>query len=255
MIVCKLTGKSGKGVKAHVLPMAFYELPQQEEGPLKLVTNTPGIYPKRAPIGIYDQNMVTRDGEERFGPWDDYACQILLQRFKEFIPITDGQQIGAWRLPDVDYSLMKLFALSVLWRAHASTHPAFAKVDLGAYEPRIRRLLLEKDPGAEEQFSVCIVRWIDDGFGPVFMNPFRERYDGVNFYRVYCGRYVIYIKVDQRKTGPKLRELQLAQGRDLYLVARDLKASKEWPIMANMTQANAPALTSHSSTPLRGRTR
>jgi hypothetical protein len=239
MITCKLTGKEGPPVKAHIVPESFYELPSQSDGPYQLITNTPGKYPKKVPIGIYDNTIVTRDGEDRFGPWDNYACELLLKRFDEFVPINHENKIIAWQMCGTDYAMMKLFALSVLWRAHASSQPAFSKVDLGPHEPKIRAHLLQENPGSEEEYSVCIVRWIDDGFGPVVMDPFRERYEGVNYYRIYCGRYVLYVKADQMNTGKSFKDMQLAPDRDLFLIARELKSSKEWPLMKRMARENA----------------
>ncbi len=239
MITCKLTGKVGRPVKAHVVPKAFYELPHQSEGPCKLISNASDTYPKKVPIGIYDDTIVTKDGEARFGPWDDYASQVLLLRFDEFTPIRHNSKIVAWYFPDVDYAALKLFALSVLWRAHASAQPAFRKVKLGIHEPIIRNLLLRGDPASEEEYSVCIARWIDEQFGPVFMDPFREKYEGVNYYRIYCGRYVLYVKVDKRKTGPSFKEIQLAPGRPLCVIARTLRSSKEWPLMLGIARENA----------------
>ena len=240
MIVCKLTGKSGRAVKAHIVPKAFYELPPQSEGTNRLLTNTPGQFPKKIPVGIYDDAIVTSEGESLFDPWDNYACEVLLNRFKEFTPLCKSHQLAGWQLEDVDYARLKLFGLSVLWRAHASTKPAFQKVKLGAHESKIRDLLLRKEPAKAENYSVCFIRWIDDGFGPVFMDPFPERYDGVKFYRVYCGRYVLCVKVDCRDTGPTLRELQVAPTRPLLVCARDLRKSKEWPEMVNIAQRNPP---------------
>ena len=225
-------------MKAHVIPRAFYELPEQSEGPLKLASNSPNTYPKKLPVGIYDQEIVTREGEDYFGPWDHYAATILLQQQATFDPILRGNETLAWSRRDVDYVKMKLFALAVLWRAHASTHAAFSKVNLGPHEPKIRQMLLDSNAGSEEEYSVCLARWIDDGFGPIFMDPFAERYDGRNYYRFYCGRLVIYVKVDQRKTRAKFSDMQLAPGRDLYLVARKLKRSKEWPLMVRIAHAN-----------------
>ena len=86
MFTCKLTGVVGRPVKAHVVPKAFYELPPQSEGPYKLISNASDTFSKKLPIGIYDDAMVTKDGEARFGPWDDYSSQVILQRFDEFTP-------------------------------------------------------------------------------------------------------------------------------------------------------------------------
>ena len=239
MIVCKLTGKSGRAVKAHIVPKAFYELPPQTEGFIQLWTNSPGKFPKKVPIGIYDDAIVTSEGESRFGPWDDYACEVLLNRFKEFTPLYKKHRLACWQLEDVEYARLKLFGLSVLWRAHASTQPAFQRVKLGEHESIIRDLLLRAQPAKAEEYSVCFARWVDEDFGPVFMDPIRERYDGVNFYRVYCGRYVVYVKVDRRDTGPTLREFQVAPTQPLLVAARNLRGSKEWPVLAKIAQSNA----------------
>jgi len=234
MITCKLTGQIGPPVKAHVIPKAFYECPPQSEGSYKLISNISNTFPKKVPIGIYDNTIVTKEGESLFGLWDDYASRVLLQRFNEFLPIRRGYEIEAWSLPNVDYAALKLFALSVLWRAHASSQSAFQRVKLGAHESIIRALLLRGDPASEEEYSVLIARWIDEQYGPVFMDPFREKYEGVNYYRVYCGRYVLYIKVDKQRTGPTFKDKQLSPGRDLCVMARVLQTNKEWPIMVRL---------------------
>jgi hypothetical protein len=36
LITCKLAGKIGQAIKAHVVPRAFYELPTQEEGAMPI---------------------------------------------------------------------------------------------------------------------------------------------------------------------------------------------------------------------------
>jgi hypothetical protein len=239
MITCKLTGSKGKPIKAHIIPKAFYELPPQEEGACKLLSNTPDTFPKKVPAGIYDSTLVTQEGEDIFDAWDNYAIQLLLDENMALEEISGNGRIVGWQLVNYDYSLLKLFSLSILWRAHASSHQAFKKVKLGSHEPIIRNLLLNNDAGSPDQYSVIISKWIDDGFGPVFMDPFSEKYDGVNFYRVYCGRYVFSIKVDSRLTSGSMRDMQLTSGRSLTLIARHLRNSKEWPIMQKIARESA----------------
>jgi hypothetical protein len=239
MITCKLTGTIGKGVKAHIVPRAFYEIPPQGEGPYKLLTNIKGTFPKKLPVGIYDSAIVTKEGEKVFGPWDDYAVRILVNNISDFHEIRNKGEIIAWRLPRYEYSTMKLFALSILWRAHASNHPAFSRVKLGPHEGRIRDMLLNSQPGDPEQYSVHIVRWIDEEFGPVFMDPSAKKYEGVNYYRIYCEKYVIYIKIDRRKTIETFREVQLGSSEEMFIIARELKKSKEWSLMKKIAKQNA----------------
>jgi hypothetical protein len=171
-----------------------------------------------------------------FKPWDDYAIRILLKNEDAFEPVAHGGVTCAWTLPEYEYSALKLFALSVLWRAHTSIRPEFGRVQLGPHEPKIRGFLLNDYPGAPEESSVHICRWIDDDFGPVFMDPFHEAYEGVNYYRIYCGRYVFYVKVDLKPTCDTFRETQLGQTKQLFVIARELKKSKEWYLMQKLAR-------------------
>lgn len=220
------------------MPRAFYEIPPQKDGPCKLISNIDGTFPKKLPVGIYDSTIVTKEGESIFGPLDDYAVSILINGISEFNEIKHKGEMISWKLANYNYPTLKLFALSVIWRANASIHPAFSKVNLGLHELSIRNMLLNNEPGDPEKYSVNIIRWFDNEFGPVFMDPFAEKYGGVNYYRVYCGRYVLYIKIDQRKTIKKLRELQLGSSNELFLIARELKKSKEWPVMKKIAIQN-----------------
>ena len=238
LIICKLTGTKGKGVKSHIIPESFYEIPPQTEGCLKLASNISGGFIKKIPVGIYDSGIVTQKGEDIFNTWDNYAAKTLLNRSGELEPLIRKQEIIGWNLNRVNSSLLKLFALSMLWRAHASSQVMFTNVDLGIHEPIIRSMLLKSDPGKEDDYSVFIVKWTNDERGPVYMDPLYERYEGVNFYRFYGGRFIFYIKIDQRKTPLKLNPFQLADGPDLTLAARDLEKSKELSLIIKIVRKN-----------------
>lgn len=238
--VCKLTGNPGKPIEAHILPKAFYELRTYSPGSLKLLSNTAGEFPRRTPVGIYDKEIVTADGESILARYDDYAIKVLLNRIDEFRPIQKDGVIGGWTLSGVDCNLLKLFALSLLWRAGASTHSAYHKVKLGPHEQKLHDMVLNGSPEHEESYSVVFARWFDEiELGPVIMDPFSERYLGVRFYRFYCGRYVIYIKVDQQKTPENFSPVQLSAGKVLTVISRNLKQSSELTVIKNIVQASS----------------
>jgi hypothetical protein len=46
-MICKLTGKGGTHAKAHIIPRSFYLLEKAPKEPLQMVTNAPGVYPKK----------------------------------------------------------------------------------------------------------------------------------------------------------------------------------------------------------------
>ncbi len=76
-MICQYCGETGKLIKAHVIPAAFFRRLRDGQDPPRLLTNKEKEYPKRMPIGVYDSNILCEACESRFGDWDDYAweCQ------------------------------------------------------------------------------------------------------------------------------------------------------------------------------------
>lgn len=59
-----------------------------------------------------------------------------------------------------DYAKMKLFLLSLLWRMGMSQLHFFSGVTLGSHEQRLRRMLLNDDPGHAGEYA-CQLRMIE----------------------------------------------------------------------------------------------
>lgn len=237
-IICKLTKTEGKSVRAHIVPKAFYDLPLQQEGVSKIYSNSTGAFPKKMPMGVYDDGIVTIEGEAVFGGLDNYAVDLLLNQIDAFDEISKNGDIGGWHLKKYDYKLLKLFALSVLWRAHSSTKDIYSKVALGRHEPAIREMVLARSPGREENYSVIFARWQGDDIDNVIMDPFLERYEGINYYRIYCGKYIIYVKVDSRKTRGVFSKVQLKPDSPLYVICREFNKSKERKVMVDVLSSH-----------------
>ena len=71
----------------------------------------------------------------------------------------------------------------------------------------------------------------DESMG--FMNPFAERYDDVRVYRFYFGRFIAYVKVDQRPFRVPLATMALGRQSDLIITRRDHKTSKDFAAMVS----------------------
>lgn len=71
------------------------------------------------------------------------------------------------RYRNLDYTRLKLFFLSILWKSHISSHGFFREINLGSkYAEKIRRMILENDPGPEDEFEVVLIRIQTDGTRP-----------------------------------------------------------------------------------------
>jgi len=238
MANCKLCYRDAKLVKAHIIPKSFWEIDPTQA--LAVLTNRAGEYPKRSRVGVYDSTIVCDSCECSFSDYDSYAAQILLNDAKKFVSLRDGiGTIIAHVVRDIDYRLLKLFGIAVLWPAGASSHGFFRRVQLGHYFEQARDMLLRADPGAFDDFGITFAMW-NGTEGPLFMDPFSERWGGVNYYRFYLGRYVAYIKVDRRPVPSIFSELVLRPDAPLLLVSRSLKRSKELPLMRRIFEQTQP---------------
>ena len=225
---CKLCEKENIAMaKCHVIPRALYGKSLKDPlGPAKLITNTPGHYPKKTRIGIYDSGIVCQACEQRFGPWDDYANTLLLRSDPDEV-LEKGDQRGAYIYKKPDYKRLKLFFMSMLWRAHHSTQDFFKGVQLKTkLEKKLRALVRMGQPGTRETFAVFLARF-DDSMAEAFMHPFHERYEGVGVYRFFFSMHVAYIKVTNQPLPQTFRPMALAPDRDLVILAREFRGSKE----------------------------
>ena len=149
------------GVRAHIIPKSFYNLDYSQPIPLHILTNSDSGYDGKSFTGIYDSTIVTEKGERVFSGWDNYAHQLLVADRDELSEVRDGGEVLCLRAPQYRYDQLKLFVLSVLWRASVSGQPYFAKVRLGPHEEPIRQALLAGDPGDERFYSVTLACFVD----------------------------------------------------------------------------------------------
>jgi hypothetical protein len=109
-------------VRSHVVPRAFFDLADKDR--VTLLSNTPGEYPKRSPIGVYDF-ILCEACEGSLGAFDDYAIKVLKQQLPDHERIERSGKLGAILIRGVDYRLLKLFAIScygaLRWRNMCST--------------------------------------------------------------------------------------------------------------------------------------
>lgn len=220
---CKLCGEPAALVNSHIIPRAFFDLKPTE--PTTLFSNTPGQYPKKAPDAVYDR-IVCDSCERSFSLYDDYAIKTLKLNLAHYRRV---QQFGGpptLIASNIDYRLLKLFCVSVLWRASVSMHPFYKRVQLGPLEKKAKEILASGQPGIANEFAAWWSFFDIDWEFPI-TDPFRERWSGVTAYRFYFGRVIGYFKADRKPTPQQFCDIEIAQNRDLILVGRDFQKSKD----------------------------
>lgn len=257
MPLCRLCGNAGKFVKAHIIPEAFFRVLREDGSTPLLVTGTRNQLPKRSPIGVYDKSILCTECEPKFDRFDNYGVDTLLVRLDEiFQPISHQGDIIAYQAEGIDQKLLLQFLLATMWRASVSTHSFYRRVNLGPFEALARRAILAPDGPVPEAFNVVLSRWVieeqhrqsADGL----MDPFRERWDGVNAYRFYFGHVVAYIKADRQNFTDPLRSLALQTSPKVVMVARSFDTSSDFAAMvhtAKLSHKNLMRIRTARATP------
>lgn len=236
MPLCKLCLKDKKLIDAHIVPAGFYRYLYPDlgvqKGPRKnLVMVEEEGETQQRPIGEYDKNILCAECDQQLGTYDEYAQEIILRT--KTISIHDE----ADSIKNIDYPKLKLFFISLLWRASISDRYFFHKISLGPFEEIARSMLLSKDPGDQTIFPVIFTRFrtsdskLKEVTDKNITIPLSIRLtDGARAYIFYLPMgYKIYIKVDKRELDSTLEKLILSEGKPVTILnAGNFENSQEF---------------------------
>ncbi len=233
---CKGCGGERKLIKAHIIPRSFYMDLRNTEKFLHVVPSNPLLRVSRSNIGEYDTGILCHDCDQYLANFDDYGKQVLIDRIHPFEEISRGGAVAGWTIQDCDATRLEKFILSILWRASISSRSFFRKIRLGPYEKTLKDHLWSKNPH-HKSFSCVVAKFRESkkaqGAHKTILDPHPCRQDGKNYYKLYLGGYVILIKVDQRKSSPKIRSCELSKDRWCVVINRSFDSSKEFDVIYN----------------------
>lgn len=193
-----------------------------ETGEMAIFSGTPGVMPKRSPTGVYDDGILCPKCEEMLGPWDQYGIEFTRRPVTMFNSTMPPGTTRVIQTHEVNYTRLKLFVLSVLWRAHWASHELFSNVRLGPFEETLRTQLRARDPGTARDFAVFITRY-EGGPGAFLASPHQSRIGGMRVYVVHFALHDFCIVVDRRNaTFPSFDEFVLAPDAPLRMVCSPL---------------------------------
>lgn len=238
MLVCKLTGNIGKPIKSHIIPASFFEVHNQKYPPL-IMGNKSGSFPKISRQGVYDQEIVIQEGEDILKRLDQYGYETLVKNKKDFEPIVLNSEVLGFKLVDYDYARLKLFVLSILWRASVSKKAEFSKVSLGPHEEIFRKMILDHQPCDPEVYSVQFFIFDEKIFelGSALF-PAKEKIEEINYYRVYLREFIALVKVDRRKSLKCFSPFIIRPNSALPIVKYNYKGSSEERVIKDILSKN-----------------
>lgn len=166
---CHLTGKDGKYVKAHIIPKA---LTYRDEPEMPFAQAGRDAPPIKRWDSWYDPALVTEEGEKVLTDYDTWGLSELRKHrlvwrswgpmmalgANDFVAVP-GTQYGFRKIEDLDGKRLRMFLLSILWRAAASSLREFREVQLHRRQlEQLRRMVLEGAPEPMDFFPVTLTQ-------------------------------------------------------------------------------------------------
>lgn len=245
--ICQLTGKSGKFVRCHLLPKALTSTPSPGEP--RVESGDGLLEPRRRFDGWYDKKMVTRAGEDILALYDDKAIPILRKhglvwssptpltmpdpRFDDGIEgASGGWQIGSIEISPEEGRWLRLFYLSLLWRAAVTDHLGFYTISLSKERVEtLRKMLLARKSEPATVFPITLYHLNTNGGWHNTSPTSREMdFDGnvVTTYRFYMDGLIAIIH-DEETDNVTGRVVDQAVGASekLFLMTRPFEGSHQ----------------------------
>lgn len=234
-MACKFCLEDKKCVEAHIIPNSLYEPLLNDKRGMLIISNKPENYPKKQYTGIYDTNIVCEECERLFSKPDDYAKSFFSADIPEDSFIIDNSEKLAYIIKNYDYHHLKLFFISLLWRASTSTQSFFSKVNVGPFENHIKEMIKNNDPGDENTFSVTLTRY-DNPLAIGMLSPYRKKWSDINYYTFYLRGWKAYIKVDMRPAPKIMRDFLLKPNQPLLVLYLNFRESTEIGTMKKIAE-------------------
>lgn len=234
---CKFCGNESALIKAHIIPAGFFRRIRQGKEALELITNTAGEYKKRSQVGVYDGTIVCSKCEAIWQEWDRYIQQLLVEEPLNWRVLYRGNQKIGYIVDNFEYSKLKLFFISMVWRASVSSDKYFKRISLGEFEDIAKQNIMNNDPGDSENFSIVLSKF-NHPLANVILDPHIYKNSGVNYSRFYLGSYMVDIKVDHKPAPMSFSKCAIAENRPLYIVCRDFTKSKELNLIKKLIAGN-----------------
>jgi hypothetical protein len=229
---CRLCETVAPLVRSHTIPQALHKDVQkyEETGQFSKMFSDKFNYQPESRTGVWDR-MVCDSCEKKFQDWDDYGVNFVREHrsAEQGLVLGEGGKSIALVVQKPNYKKLKLFVLSMLWRADANTQSFFDRIDLGKkWRARLTDLILRSDPAKPEEFSVAASLFRSEEERYFMADPHRERYDNVNHVRFYIyGGFTFLIKVDKRSSPEPFNRVILRPQNEFFILMRNLSPSEK----------------------------
>jgi hypothetical protein len=148
---CRLCNSEGRVVSSHIIPEFLYKALYDDKHRFLQIPLAKRQREQFKQKGLKER-LLCEACEQQLSVPENYVNKLLHGGVPHNIA-PSGENL---RLSGLDYAKLKLFQMSILWRAGVSKLPQFEQVQLGPHEERLRGMLKSNDPGTASDYG-CIM--------------------------------------------------------------------------------------------------
>lgn len=155
--VCKFCGQEKKLIKAHIIPKNCYLNLKQDR---YLLINSKTMEYRYQQQGGYDKNILCADCDNHvLGEFDKEGYRILFGDFSNYKYQYTHPVYRIYQIDNKNFNYTKLrnFFISILWRASISNLEEWSNINLGGYEKKAYEILKGKKE-YPELFKILIYK-------------------------------------------------------------------------------------------------
>jgi hypothetical protein len=202
-MICKLCHEDKILLKnSHIIPNFLYKGLFDEKHKIVSINLNDFSDATFNQTGYKDKDILcAKCDNEVIGKLEQYASNAIYGNHSSVELETfvgDPLHVPYIRFKNLDYSKIKLFFLSILWKSHISKHPFFREINLGSkYSERLRKMILMNDPGPEDSFEVILVKAETNGTRPTksIIEPRRLKDNGNTTYIFHINEIMYHYNI------------------------------------------------------------
>lgn len=218
--ICKLCLKDLPPRKSHIIPEFLYK-PLYDEKHRMHVLSINAKRPKPREQKGLREKLLCDDCEGYLSKLETYACEA----FYEDNGVEALHEEKFVRVKNLNYKQIKLFLLSVVWRASVSSLEFFEQVNLGPHEEVIRRMLIDADPGPTSKYGVIPFALLHEGEIQIdlIVQPTWTRLNGHFGYRFIFGGFLWFFMISKHNPPSEIRSLFISEDNTAIIVLSELQ--------------------------------
>ncbi len=234
--ICKLCGKSKKLIKAHIIPEFMYSELYDNKHNMKLIEDIKSLKSYNKQTGIFDKDILCEKYDNQvIGQYENYAKKVLYggvfynQTLPEIIEEKNQHEVK-WRLiKNINYKKIKLFLLTLIWKASVSKRDFFKEVILKNHEEIIRIMINDGNPGEPEDYPCAIFsyRFDNPDLIQIIIDPKFTKVENNIYYRFLIAGVFYLFYIEYKKLDKVVNLSMINRSNELRILKTPKKSTKQ----------------------------